>query len=81
MSICGLGAPELIVLGIVLVIIFSASRMGALGNAIGKFVYSFKKASSGEDTIDVSARRIGGGRKDASEPVDAEIIEAPKKNS
>lgn len=49
----GLGLGEMIVLGFVLVVVFSASRMGQLGNAVGKFVYSFKKASKGEDFVDV----------------------------
>jgi sec-independent protein translocase protein TatA len=31
----------------VLLVVFSASRMSALGNALGKFVYSFKKATQG----------------------------------
>ncbi len=48
---CGYG--ELFVLAFVLVVIFSASRMGALGNALGKFIYSFKKASKGQDFVDV----------------------------
>ena len=30
-----------------------ASRMGQLGNAVGKFVYSFRKASKGNDFVDV----------------------------
>lgn len=49
----GLGLGEMIVLGFVLVVVFSASRMGQLGNAVGKFVYSFKKASKGQDFLDV----------------------------
>jgi sec-independent protein translocase protein TatA len=48
-----LGFGELLVIGFVLLVVFSASRMGTLGNAIGKFVHSFKKASKGEGFIDV----------------------------
>ena len=39
-----LGFGELLVIGFVLLVVFSASRMSSLGNALGKFVYSFKKA-------------------------------------
>ncbi|MBN1209930.1 MAG: twin-arginine translocase TatA/TatE family subunit [Myxococcaceae bacterium] len=49
----GLGLGEYIVLGFVLLVVFSASRMGQLGNAVGKFVYSFRKASKGQDFVDV----------------------------
>jgi sec-independent protein translocase protein TatA len=50
---CGLGPGEFILLGFILLVVFSASRMGQLGNAVGKFVYSFRKASKGEDFVDV----------------------------
>jgi len=52
-----LGFGELLVIGFVLLVVFSASRMASLGNAIGKFVYSFKKASQGQGFIDVKPER------------------------
>ena len=52
-----LGFGELLVIGFVLLVVFSASRMSALGNAIGKFVYSFKKAAQGHGFIDVKPER------------------------
>jgi sec-independent protein translocase protein TatA len=61
----GLGMGELIVLGIILVVVFSASRMGQLGNAVGKFVYSFRKASKGQDFVDVKPLPHGRGSTDA----------------
>ena len=72
---CGLGLGELIVLGFILLVVFSASRMGQLGNAVGKFVYSFRKASKGEDFVDVKplppSRRIA---------PDEEFIDPSKKS-
>lgn len=60
------GTGELIMLVIILLIVFSASRMGALGNAVGKFVYSFKKASRGEGFVDVKPTgRLERGSSDA----------------
>ncbi len=47
-----IGTPEIVVLVIVIAIVFSASRMSTLGNALGKFVHSFKKASSGEGFVE-----------------------------
>ena len=47
-----LGTGEILLIAFVLLVVFSASRMGTLGNALGKFVYSFKKASKGEDLVD-----------------------------
>jgi sec-independent protein translocase protein TatA len=48
----GLRTGEILFIGFILVVVFSAARMGQLGNAMGKFVYSFKKASKGEDLVD-----------------------------
>ncbi len=52
-----LGFGELLVICFVLLVVFSASRMASLGNALGKFVYSFKKASRGQGFIDVKPER------------------------
>jgi sec-independent protein translocase protein TatA len=52
-----LGFGELLVIGFVLLVVFSASRMSSLGNALGKFVHSFKKASQGQGFIDVKPER------------------------
>ncbi|HEX8820142.1 MAG TPA: twin-arginine translocase TatA/TatE family subunit [Archangium sp.] len=49
----GLRLGEILFIAFILVVVFSAARMGQLGNAVGKFVYSFKKASKGEDFVDV----------------------------
>jgi sec-independent protein translocase protein TatA len=48
----GLRTGEILFIAFILVVVFSAARMGQLGNAVGKFVYSFKKASKGEDLVD-----------------------------
>ena len=52
-----LGVGELLVIGFVLLVVFSAARMSALGNALGKFVHSFKKASQGQGFVDVKPER------------------------
>jgi sec-independent protein translocase protein TatA len=59
----GLGTGEIVIIAFTLVVIFSASRMGALGNAFGKFVYSFRRASQGQDLVDVTPRKPGGNEK------------------
>jgi sec-independent protein translocase protein TatA len=70
----GLGSGELIMLVIIIIIVFSASRMGALGNALGRFVYSFKKASQGDGFVDVKpTTRLEKGT------VDAEVVNGPPK--
>lgn len=77
----GFGIGEIVVIVFVLVVVFSASRMGQLGNAVGKFVYSFKKASRGQDFVD--ARRAGSRldqhRTTTQIPEDAQVVDAETK--
>ena len=58
----------------VVVVVFSAARMGALGNALGKFVYAFKKAARGEGFVDAGRGRL----RRSSPPEDAEVVEEKK---
>jgi sec-independent protein translocase protein TatA len=72
-----IGVGELVMLVVIIAIIFSASRMGQLGNAIGKFVYSFKKASKGDDLVDVKpGPRLSGGQTIE----DAQLVDEKKKS-
>lgn len=67
-----IGTSEIVLLVVVMLIIFSASRMSTLGNALGKFVHSFKKASQGEGFVDGKVEK----RLTRSGPVeDAEVVE------
>ena len=59
------GVGEILMIAAILVIVFSASRMGQLGNALGKLVYSFKKASRGDDLIDGSTKKLERSSEDA----------------
>lgn len=62
-----IGTGEIIMLVIILVIVFSASQMGVLGNALGRFVYSFRKASQGDGFVDGKATRLDKPREKSSE--------------
>ena len=70
------GFGELLVIGFVLLVVFSASRMASLGNALGKFVYSFKKAQKGEGFVDSKPVQ----RLNRTNETDAEIIEEKKRS-
>lgn len=71
----GLGTGEIIMLVAILLIVFSASRMSALGNAVGRFVYSFKKASQGDGFVDVKPTRTL-----EKGTVDAEVLNEPPRH-
>lgn len=70
-----LGLGEIIVLSFILLVVFSASRMGQLGNAVGKFVYSFRKASRGQDFVDVKPLPPSGSKRGTS---DAEFTDSKR---
>lgn len=74
------GIGEIVVILFVLVLVFSASRMGQLGNALGKFVYSFKKAARGEGFVDAgrASTRLEQ-RRGPQPPQDAEVLKNPRR--
>jgi sec-independent protein translocase protein TatA len=74
-----LGLGEIILLSFILLVVFSASRMGQLGNAVGKLVYSFRKASRGEDFVDVKPLPPSPGSRHGS--TDAEFTDSKGKRS
>ncbi len=53
----GLGAQELIIILIIVVILFGASRLPELGSGIGKAIKNFKKATTEPDEIDVTPKK------------------------
>ncbi len=44
-----LGAPELILILIIVIIVFGVGRLGEVGGAIGKGIREFRKATQGPD--------------------------------
>lgn len=45
----GLRMPELLIIGFIVVLLFGANKLPALGAGLGNGIRSFKKAFSGED--------------------------------
>ena len=65
----GLGIQELLVILIIVVLIFGASRLPELGTGLGKAIRGFKDSLAGKDAIDVTPKkekdeekRSGGGK-------------------
>ena len=53
----GLGFPELIIILLIIIVIFGASRLPEIGSGLGKGIKNLKKALKGEDEIDVSPKK------------------------
>ena len=52
----GLRLPELIIILVVLLLVFGAGKIPQLGDALGKGIRNFKKATQEDDSIDVSPK-------------------------
>ena len=68
-----LGFGELLLIFIVILLIFGASKLPQLGDALGKGIKNFKRSVSGNDEIDVTPK------KEALPPEKAQTAATPEK--
>lgn len=52
----GLGTQELIIIFLIIMVLFGASRLPELGKGIGSAIKNFKKATKEPDEIDVTPK-------------------------
>lgn len=62
------GFGELVLIFLVILLIFGASKLPQLGDALGKGIKNFKRATSGEDEIDVTPKKEGLPKEKVPEP-------------
>ncbi|MEJ5227650.1 twin-arginine translocase TatA/TatE family subunit [Thermodesulfovibrio sp.] len=53
----GLGTQELLIILVIVVILFGATRLPQIGKGIGEAIKNFKKATSEKDEIDVTPKK------------------------
>lgn len=53
----GLGLPELIIIMVIVLLVFGASRLGDIGSGLGKAIRGFRESVSGKDAIDVTPKK------------------------
>jgi sec-independent protein translocase protein TatA len=56
----GLGATELIIILVIVIILFGASRLPEIGKGIGEAIRNFKKSTSENPEIDVTPKNKSG---------------------
>lgn len=50
----GLGWMELVIILVIVLVIFGAGKLPEIGTGLGKGIKNFRKATKGEDEIDVT---------------------------
>jgi len=53
----GLGFGELIILLLIVLLVFGAGKLPQIGDALGKSIKNFKRASQGKDEIEVTPKK------------------------
>lgn len=64
----GFGIQELVIILIIVVVLFGATRLPELGRGIGQAIKNFKKATTEPDEIDVTPEKEKGTEEKAREP-------------
>jgi len=62
-----LGFGEILIILVVVLLIFGANKIPQLGDALGKGIRNFRKASREDDAIDVTPERAEPDRLDAAQ--------------
>ena len=53
-----IGFGELLLILVVLLLVFGSSKLPQLGDALGRSIKNFKKSVSGDDSIDVTPKKL-----------------------
>ena len=70
-----LGLPELVIILIIVVVVFGATKLPQLGDGLGRAIKNFKRAVNAQSEIDVSP----GAKEKKGEIDDAEASSKPTK--
>ena len=53
----GFGMPQMIIILVIVLVIFGAGKLPEIGAAFGKSIRNFKKASEGNDEIEIKSKK------------------------
>jgi sec-independent protein translocase protein TatA len=66
----GLGTQELVIIFLIVLVLFGASRLPEIGGGIGKAIRNFKKSVSEPDEIDVTPKKPVEGKEEEKKEED-----------
>ena len=52
----GFGMPELVIIMVIMLVVVGPGKLPQLGQALGSGIRNFKKASSGEDVVQLNEK-------------------------
>lgn len=83
------GVPELLIILLIVLLLFGAGKLPAIGDALGRTIKNFKRSATGQDELEVSkseqleegkqAGQISDGSASHSSIEDAEVLDPAKK--
>jgi sec-independent protein translocase protein TatA len=65
-----LGFGELLLIFLVVLLIFGSSKLPQLGDALGKTIKNFKKATTEDDAVDVTPKKLEGSQSQSAAPAE-----------
>jgi len=77
------GMGELAIILLIVLLIFGAGKLPAIGDALGRSIKNFKRTATGNDELEVARKEELGGAKSSGElgagrVEDAEVVSAAK---
>ena len=73
------GMGELLIILVIVLLIFGAGKLPAIGDALGRSIKNFKRSALNEGNIDVSKKDGGQSELSSRDGVDeAEVVSSPK---
>jgi sec-independent protein translocase protein TatA len=78
------GTGELLIILVIVLLIFGAGKLPAIGDALGRSIKNFKRSATGRDEIEVSKKgeiegADSGGELGSGEVEDAEVVASKSK--
>jgi sec-independent protein translocase protein TatA len=77
------GMGELLIILVIVLLIFGAGKLPAIGDALGRSIKNFRRSAGGQDEIEVAPKKeIAGGKRaelEAGDVEDAEVVAASSK--
>ncbi len=77
------GMGEMLIILVIVLLIFGAGKLPAIGDALGRSIKNFKRASNGDDEIEVSKKKELSAAKlkelDDGDVEDADVVASKRK--